>query len=96
MTPGRELATALRITVVLAALTGLAYPLAMTGVASGLFHGRADGDLATGARGTVVGARLIGQSFYRTASDRRGVVHFRTTTDRAGNVHFVIDPRWFR
>ncbi|MDB5068157.1 MAG: K+-transporting ATPase, c chain, partial [Chloroflexi bacterium] len=47
MTPGRELGVALRITLLFALLTGLAYPLAMTGVASGLFHGGAEGGLVT-------------------------------------------------
>jgi potassium-transporting ATPase KdpC subunit len=94
--PGRELAAALRVTAVLALLTGAVYPLTMTGVASALFRHGADGGLLTDARGTVVGAHLIGQSFYRTATDRQGTVHFQTTTDHAGDVHFVIDPHWFQ
>jgi K+-transporting ATPase ATPase C chain len=41
---------------------GLAYPLAMTGVAQTLFNGRADGSLVH-ENGRVVGSRLIGQDF---------------------------------
>jgi K+-transporting ATPase ATPase C chain len=96
VTARRELSVAIRITVVIAVITGLVYPLTMTGVASALFRGGADGGLVTDSRGTVVGAHLIGQSFYRTETDRQGAVHYQTTTDRAGNVHFVIDPRWFQ
>jgi K+-transporting ATPase ATPase C chain len=96
VTAGRELTVALRITLLFAVLAGLAYPLAMTGLAAGLFHGAAEGGLVTDGRGTVVGAHLVGQLFYRTETDRQGTVRYRTTTDRNGNVHFVIDPRYFQ
>ncbi|HXT09122.1 MAG TPA: potassium-transporting ATPase subunit KdpC [Roseiarcus sp.] len=44
------------------ALTGLAYPLAITGVAQLAFNAQADGGLVT-RHGVVVGSRLIGQNF---------------------------------
>lgn len=47
---------------VLTLLTGLAYPLLVTGVASALFPDRAHGDLVE-AGGAVRGARFIGQEF---------------------------------
>ncbi|HET9051277.1 MAG TPA: potassium-transporting ATPase subunit C [Candidatus Dormibacteraeota bacterium] len=92
----KELGVALRITLLVAILGGLLYPLAMTGVAQAAFHDRANGSLVTDAQGNVVGAHLIGQSFYRTTKDAAGNVIFRTTTDKDGNVHFVIDPRYFQ
>jgi len=58
-------AIALRTTLVTLVLTGLAYPLAMTGAAQMLFPYRADGSLVTDAHGAVVGSELIGQAFTR-------------------------------
>ena len=63
---GRELLVALRLTLVFAALTGVAYPLVMTGAAQLLFHDQANGSLIV-RNGETVGSRLIGQQF---ASDR--------------------------
>jgi K+-transporting ATPase ATPase C chain len=45
------------------ALLGVAYPLAVTGVAQAAFPGQANGSLVRDAGGQVVGSALIGQSF---------------------------------
>jgi K+-transporting ATPase ATPase C chain len=58
----RQLLPALLIFLVLTVLTGVLYPLAVTGVAQVAFPGRADGSLIE-REGEVVGSRLIGQLF---------------------------------
>jgi K+-transporting ATPase ATPase C chain len=58
----KEIRPALVILVVLTAVTGLAYPLAMTGIAGVLFPAQAEGSLIV-RDGTVIGSSLIGQEF---------------------------------
>ncbi|MGW0969657.1 potassium-transporting ATPase subunit C [Streptomyces sp. NPDC002516] len=58
----RLLWAALRALLVLTLVTGVIYPLAVTGVAQGLFNGKANGSEVT-ADGKVVGSSLIGQSY---------------------------------
>ncbi|GIE97727.1 potassium-transporting ATPase subunit C [Paractinoplanes rishiriensis] len=53
---------ALRLLLALTVVLGLAYPLAMVGVARAM-PGRADGSLIANASGQVAGSRLIGQAF---------------------------------
>ena len=53
---------AIVLLVLFSALTGLAYPLAITGVAQLAFSAQANGGLVT-RNGVVVGSRLIGQDF---------------------------------
>jgi len=57
-----ELAPALRLLLVLTLLTGLVYPLTVTGLAQVLFPRRANGSLIVHG-GKVLGSRLIGQPF---------------------------------
>lgn len=92
----REFLIALRFTLVAAVLTGLLYPLAMTGVAQGLFHDKANGSLVTDTRGMVIGSALIGQCFYTTTTGKDGSTVYATTKDDQGNTIFVVDPRWFQ
>ena len=58
----REIRPAIVLLLVLTAITGLAYPLAMTGVAGMLFPAKAQGSLIE-KDGKVVGSALIGQEF---------------------------------
>ena len=53
---------ALRVTAFTLVLTGIAYPLAATGLSQVLFHAKANGSLVE-VGGKVVGSELIGQSF---------------------------------
>lgn len=59
----RQLLAALMMVVVFTVLTGLVYPLVVTGIAQGVFHDRAEGSLVEDADGRVVGSRLVGQRF---------------------------------
>src|SRR5438874_10256454 len=58
----REIRPAIVLLLVLTAITGLAYPLAMTAIAGALFPARAQGSLIE-KDGKVVGSALIGQEF---------------------------------
>jgi K+-transporting ATPase ATPase C chain len=59
-----QLIVALRMTIVMTILTGLAYPGAITWIAQRWFPGQANGSLLT-KNGTIIGSSLIGQTFTR-------------------------------
>jgi len=78
---GKDFTSALRpaivMTILFAALLGLIYPLAMTGIGQALFPHQANGSLVADARGRVIGSAVVGQAF---AADR----YFRTRPSAAG------------
>jgi K+-transporting ATPase ATPase C chain len=59
----KTLVIALRATLVTLVVTGLAYPLAATGVAQLFFPSKASGSLVSDEQGHEVGSALIGQGF---------------------------------
>ena len=60
----RQLIIALRVTLVFAILTGVAYPLVVTGLSRVIFPHQSDGSLIQ-AGGKTIGSELIGQKFTR-------------------------------
>jgi potassium-transporting ATPase KdpC subunit len=59
----QQLRPAVMMTIILTVVLGLAYPLAITGVAQAAFPHQANGSLLYDGTGTVIGSELIGQDF---------------------------------
>ena len=74
----REIFVASRMTVVTLVLTGLVYPLALTGIAQVVLPAKANGSLVSVAGGTVVGSELIAQAFTKAE-------YFQPRPSAAGN-----------
>jgi K+-transporting ATPase ATPase C chain len=73
----QQLLPGLRMTLAMTVLTGLIYPLAVTGLCQALFSGKANGSLIT-VNGQVIGSELIGQNFTRPE-------YFQPRPSAAGN-----------
>lgn len=78
---GKDFSSALRpaivMTILFAALLGLAYPLAMTGIGQALFPAQANGSLVRDANGRVIGSTVVGQAFVNAR-------YFQTRPSAAG------------
>lgn len=55
--------TALRLFLVMTLLTGVVYPLAVTGIGQGFFHAKANGSVLKGAQNQALGSELLAQKF---------------------------------
>jgi K+-transporting ATPase ATPase C chain len=86
----RQYVAALRTLLVLTVVVGLAYPLAMTGLAQVVFGGNADGSLVVRA-GKTVGSDLIGQAFTRPVLENG-----QPKKDADGNPVVEADPAYFQ
>lgn len=73
----QQLLPGLRMTLVMTVLTGLIYPLAVTGVCQALFYDKANGSLLS-VNGQVAGSALIGQTFTKAE-------YFQPRPSAAGN-----------
>jgi K+-transporting ATPase ATPase C chain len=72
------------VTVLMMALTGIVYPLVMTGIAQVIFPGKADGSLIE-RDGVVIGSELIGQSFVDPDTGYTLPGYFRSRPSAAGS-----------
>lgn len=77
-----EIVKGIRLTLVFGLITGIIYPLFVTGLSQVAFHDQANGSLLTDKSGQVIGSKLIGQWF-----DPNDLTHFHprpsATTDAA-------------
>jgi K+-transporting ATPase ATPase C chain len=86
----RQYLAALRTLLLLTVIVGLAYPLAMTGLAQVAFGDNANGSLVVRA-GKTVGSDLIGQAFTRPVMENR-----QPKKDADGNPVVEANPRYFQ
>jgi K+-transporting ATPase ATPase C chain len=77
----RTLATAIRVACFTLVLTGVAYPLLVTGLAQLVFPDKANGSLVKDEQGRVVGSELIGQRFSQPA-------YFQPRPSAAGEISY--------
>jgi K+-transporting ATPase ATPase C chain len=87
----KNLLTAVLMTIVTTLLFGLMYPLVITGLAQVIFPENANGQLITRADGTVIGSRLLGQSFvspgyFRSRPSAAGANGYDTTASGGSNL----------
>ncbi|MFJ7179262.1 potassium-transporting ATPase subunit KdpC [Streptomyces massasporeus] len=80
---GRLAWAALRMLLVLTVVTGILYPLAVTGIAQGLFHDKANGSIVK-VDGKGVGSELIGQTWNIKGTDTPDPKWFQPRPSNSG------------
>src|SRR4029077_8514634 len=80
----KELPPAIAVLLALTLITGIIYPLAMTGIAQLVFTYQANGSLLRDNDGKVIGSELIGQNF-TSPKYFQGRPSVTTGTDAKGN-----------
>jgi K+-transporting ATPase ATPase C chain len=79
-----QVRAAIALLLLMTAITGIAYPLVITGVAQVAFHDKANGSLIE-QDGQVIGSELIGQSFVDPATNETLPGYFRGRPSAAGS-----------
>src|SRR5215204_224854 len=79
-----QLRPAIMLIVIMTAITGIAYPLVVTGVAQVAFDDKADGSLIE-RDGQVIGSELIGQRFVDPDTGETLPGYFRGRPSSAGS-----------
>lgn len=97
----QQLRAAIVMTVVLGVITGVAYPLVVTGAAQLLFHDRANGSFIE-RNGTTVGSKYIGQAYLIPDPSKPGGTipdpndPSKTIPDPANPQGMMPDPKYFQ
>jgi K+-transporting ATPase ATPase C chain len=87
----RDLTTSLLAILLITVLFGIGYPLVVTGLAQGIFPGKANGSrIERGGR--LVGSALLAQDFRVPVLDARG----KPQLDSSDKPVMTADPRWFQ
>lgn len=79
-----QLRPAIVLLILMTAITGLAYPLVITGVAQVAFEDKANGSLIV-KDGQIIGSELIGQSFVNPDTGETLPGYFRSRPSAAGS-----------
>lgn len=84
----KQIRPALSVLAFMTLVTGVAYPLAVTGIAQLAFPEQANGSLITDAKGEVRGSRLLAQNFEGTQwfQPRPSAAGFATVSSGASNL----------
>ncbi|WP_128380001.1 potassium-transporting ATPase subunit KdpC [Streptomyces cavernae] len=80
---GRTLWAALRMLLVLTVVTGIIYPLVVTGIGQALFNDKANGSMVK-VDGKEIGSRLIGQSWNIKGTDKPDPKWFQGRPSNSG------------